>query len=70
MARTANSTSYVTTSIAKLLALGIGENEPLNIRRLDIQEYVSNNLEKLLTVAPKDDIVDDQPVEEFNFDNQ
>lgn len=69
MARTANSTSYVTTTIAKLRALGIGEDEPLNIRRLDIQELVAKNLENFLTVAPKADTVDEQEqVKEFTFE--
>lgn len=72
MARTKDSPSYITTSIAKLRALGIGEDEPLNIRRLDIQELVAKNLENFLTVAPKDDNViehDDKPVEEFKFED-
>ncbi len=71
MARTKDSPSYLTTSIAKLLSMGIGENEPINIRRLDIQEYVSKNLENFLTVAPKADTVEEQETEqvtEFKFD--
>jgi hypothetical protein len=71
--RTKDSPTYLTTSIAKLIALGIGENEPINIRRLDIQEYVANNLEKLLTVAPKADTVEEETetteqVTEFKFE--
>lgn len=70
MARTNNSPSYITTTIAKLLALGVDENEPLNIRRLDVEEFAAKNLEKLLTVAPKADTVDEQEqVQEFRFDN-
>lgn len=72
MARTKDSPSYITTSIAKLRALGIGEDEPLNIRRLDIQELVAKNLENFLTVAPKADNIDEQddkPVEEFKFED-
>lgn len=70
MARTKDSPSYLTTSIAKLLSMGIGENEPINIRRLDIQEYVSKNLENFLTVAPKADIVEaeTEQVTEFKFE--
>lgn len=69
MARTKDSPSYVTTTIAKLRALGIGEDEPINIRRLDIQELVAKNLENFLTVAPKADTVDEQEqVKEFTFE--
>ncbi len=69
MARTKDSSSYVTTTIAKLRALGIGEDEPLNIRRLDIQELVAKNLENFLTVSPKADTVDEQEqVREFTFE--
>ena len=70
MARTKDSPSYVTTTIAKLRALGIGENEPLNIRRLDIQELVAKNLENFLTVAPKADTVEaeTEQVKEFSFE--
>lgn len=70
MARTKDSPSYLTTSIAKLRSMGIGENEPINIRRLDIQEYVSKNLENFLTVAPKADTVEaeTEQVTEFKFD--
>lgn len=69
--RTKDSPTYIPTTIAKLRALGIGEDAPINIRRLDIQEYVANNLEKLLTVAPKDGNVEEatEQVEEFQFDN-
>ena len=70
MARTNNSPSYITTTIAKLLALGVDENEPLNIRRLDVEQFAAKNLEKLLTVASKADTVDEQEqVTEFKFDN-
>lgn len=70
MARTKDSSSYVTTTIAKLRALGIGEDEPINIRRLDIQEFVARNVENFLTVAPKADTVDEQEaVKEFDFNN-
>ena len=71
MARTKDSPSYLTTSIVKLLSMGIGEDEPINIRRLDIQELVAKNLENFLTVAPKDDTIehDDKPVEEFKFED-
>jgi hypothetical protein len=70
MARTKDSPSYVTTTIAKLRALGIGEDEPLNIRRLDIQELVAKNLENFLTVAPKADTVEaeTEQVKEFTFE--
>ncbi len=70
MARTKDSPSYVTTTIAKLRALGIGEDEPLNIRRLDIQEFVAKNLENFLTVAPKADTVEaeTEQVREFTFE--
>lgn len=70
MARTKDSSSYVTTTIAKLRALGIGEDEPLNIRRLDIQEFVARNVENFLTVASKADTVEEQEaVKEFQFNN-
>lgn len=70
MARTKDSPSYVTTTIAKLRALGIGEDEPLNIRRLDIQELVAKNLENFLTVTPKADTVEaeTEQVKEFTFE--
>ena len=70
MARTKASPSYVTTTIAKLRALGIGEDEPLNIRRLDIQELVAKNLENFLTVTPKADTVEaeTEQVKEFTFE--
>lgn len=70
MARTKDSPSYITTTIAKLRALGVGENEPLNIRRLDIQELVAKNLENFLTVAPKADTVEaeTEQVKEFSFE--
>lgn len=70
MARTKDSPSYVTTTIAKLRALGIGEDEPLNIRRLDIQELVAKNLENFLTVTPKADTVEaeTEQISEFIFE--
>lgn len=70
MARTKDSPSYVTTTIAKLRALGIGEDEPLNIRRLDIQELVAKNFENFLTVAPKADNFEEttEQVKEFTFE--
>jgi len=67
MARTTNSPSYITTTIAKLRALGIDENEPINLRRLDVEQLAAKNLEKFLTVTPKDDTVEEQ-VEEFKFE--
>lgn len=75
MARTKDSPSYITTSISKLLALGIDKDEPLNMRRLDIQALVANNLEKFLAVEPK---IENQPeesednikVEAFEFDKE
>lgn len=71
MARTKDSPSYITTSISKLLALGIDKDEPLNIRRLDIQALVVNNLEKFLTVEPKEETAEDNvEVEEFKFDSE
>ena len=71
--RTKDSPTYLTTSIAKLIALGISEDAPINIRRLDIQEYVAKNLENLLTVAPKADTVEAETetaeqVKEFKFE--
>lgn len=69
MARTSNSPSYITTTIAKLLALGIDENEPLNLRRLDVEQFAAKNLEKFLTVSPNADTVDEQEqVKEFAFE--
>ncbi len=67
MARTANSPSYITTTIAKLLALGVSENEPINLRRLDVEQFAAKNLEKFLTVVPQSDTIEEQ-VEEFKFD--
>lgn len=72
--RTKDSPTYISTTIAKLRALGIGEDEPINIRRLDIQELVAKNLETFLTVAPKADTVDEktkaeEQVKEFQFEN-
>jgi len=70
MARTPNSPSYVTTTIAKLLELGIDKDEPINLRRLDIEQFVAKNLEKFLTIDPKPDIVEEQEqVKEFTFEN-
>lgn len=67
--RTKDSPTYISTTIAKLRALGIGEDEPINIRRLDIQELVAKNLENFLTVAPKADTVEEQErVKEFTFE--
>ena len=69
MARTKDSPSYLTTSIAKLLALGVDKDEPINIRRLDIQALVTNNLEKFLVVEPKEEAAEDSvEVQEFKFD--
>ena len=48
-------------------ALGIDENEPINLRRLDVEQLSAKNLEKFLTVTPKDDTVEEQ-VEEFKFE--
>lgn len=71
MARTKDSPSYITTSISKLLALGINKDEPLNIRRLDIQALVANNLEKFLAVESKEDSAEDNvEVEAFEFDKE
>lgn len=71
--RTKDSPTYLTTSIAKLIALGISEDAPINIRRLDIQELVAKNLETFLTVAPKADTVEAETetaeqVKEFKFE--
>jgi len=69
MARTKDSPSYLATSIAKLLALGVDKDEPINIRRLDIQALVTNNLEKFLAVEPKEETAEDSvEVQEFKFD--
>lgn len=74
MAKTTGATSYITTTLSKLLELGIPDNEPLNIRRKDIEHFAAKNLEKCLTSGISQTKVNEQEegtqVQEFNFEDQ